>query len=235
MKAIETPSRLDPDAANRILEKARDSYELSQRLDQISAKFLGSAYQEGSLGGGVGLTEEFRIDLKVFDCVTLIEVVLALALARSLDDFIEKTRRIRYADGRIDWFHRNHYMVDWARNNEQSGLVRNVTSAPFTAEKTCTLNLIEGLEARTVKFIYFPSEQLTAAADLMQHGDIIFFVSTRQDLDVFHTGFVFERGGRIVLRHATRRAGLVIDQDLDEFFSQNQMAGTVLLRPICLT
>jgi N-acetylmuramoyl-L-alanine amidase-like len=235
VKAIETPSRLDPDAANRILEKARDTYELSQRLDQISAEFLGSAYQEGSLGGGVGLTEEFRIDLKVFDCVTLIEVVLALALARSLDDFIEKTRRIRYADGRIDWFHRNHYMVDWARNNEQSGFVRNVTSTPFTAEKTCTLNLIEGLEARTVKFSYFPSEQLTAAADLMQHGDIIFFVSTRQDLDVFHTGFVFERGGRLVLRHATRRAGLVIDQDLDEFVSQNQMAGTVLLRPICLT
>jgi hypothetical protein len=235
VKAIDIPSRLDPDFANRILEKTRDTRELSQRLDLISAEFLGYAYQEGSLGGGVGLHEEFRIDLKVFDCVTLIEVVLALSLARSLEDFIDKARRIRYAFGQVDWFHRNHYMVDWARNNEQTGFVRNVTSAPFTAEKTCTLNLIEGLETRTVKFAYFPSEQLTAAGDLMQHGDIIFFVSTRQDLDVFHTGFVFERGGRIVLRHATRRAGLVIDQDLDEFVSQNQMAGTVLLRPICLT
>jgi len=235
VKAIETPSRLDPDAAKRILEKARDTCELSQRLDQISAEFRGSVYQEGSLGGGAALNEEFRIDLKVFDCVTLIEVVLGLALARSLEEFIDKTRRIRYVDGRIDWFHRNHYMVDWARNNEQSGFVRNMTSGRFTAEKTSTLNLIEGLQTRTVKFGYLAFEQLTAVADLMQHGDIIFFVSTRQDLDVFHTGFLFERDGRIILRHATRRAGLVIDQDLDEFVSQNQMAGIVLLRPICLT
>jgi len=226
---------LDPDLAHQILERARDARHLSKRLDQVSAQFLGCLYREGSLGGGATLKEEFRIDLDVFDCVTLIEVVLALALADSVNDFIDKTRRIRYADGQIDWFHRNHYMIDWARNNELSGFLKNVTSGPLSIEKTCTLSLIEGLETRTAKFSYYPAEQMTAAADVMQDGDIILFVSTRRDLDVFHTGFVFERSGRIVLRHATRRAGQVVDQNLDEFVSQNQLSGIVLLRPLCLS
>jgi len=232
-EARNIPSRLDPDFANRLLEKARDIDELPQRLDRISCEFRGSAYQEGSLGGGPALEEEFRIDLKVFDCVTLIEVVLALALADTVPDFIDRTRRIRYDQGRINWFHRNHYMVDWAANNERSGFIRNVTSGPLTAEKNCTLGLIEGLEARSTKFKYFPSEELVAANRIMDDGDIILFVSTRNDLDVFHTGFVFDRGGRIVMRHATRRAGFVVDQDLDEFVGQNQLAGIIVLRPLC--
>ena len=231
-EAINIPSRLDHDFANRLLEKARNIDELTQRLDRISQEFLGSTYQEGSLGGGPALDEEFRIDLEVFDCVTLIEVVLALALADTIIDFIDKTRHIRYDEGRVSWFHRNHYMVDWARNNERSGFIRNVTSGPLTAEKNCTLSLIEGLEARSTKLKYFPVEELVAANGVMDNGDIILFVSTRNDLDVFHTGFVFDRGGRIVMRHATRRAGLVVDQDLEEFVGQNQLAGIILLRPL---
>jgi N-acetylmuramoyl-L-alanine amidase-like protein len=233
VKGIDTPSRLDTDAANRILESARDISELSQRLDRFSGDLLGRAYQEGSLGGGPAIEEEFRIDLQVFDCVTFIEVVLAFALADSTSDFIDKTRRIRYDQGHVDWFHRNHYMVDWARNNERSGFVRNVTSGQLTAEKTCTLSLIEGLETKTTRFRYFPSEVLAANPSIVEDGDIILFVSTRETLDVFHTGFGFNWRGRIVLRHATRRAGLVVDQYLDEFMSQNQLAGIVLLRPLC--
>jgi N-acetylmuramoyl-L-alanine amidase-like len=232
-EAINIPSRLDADFVGEVLRKARDTDELTQRLDRISGVFLGSAYQEGSLGGGPDLDEEFRIDLKAFDCVTFMEVVLALALADTVSDFTDSTLRIRYEGGQIDWFHRNHYMVDWIRNNESSGFVRNVTSGPYTLEKTCTLNLIEGLETRTATFRYFPLEEMARAKNVMEHGDIILFVSIRKDLDVFHTGFVFDRGDRILMRHATRRAGLVIDQDLDEFVGQNQLAGIILLRPLC--
>jgi len=232
-KAINIPSRLDTDFADDVLQKARDTDELTQRLDLISREFLGFAYQEGSLGGGPDLDEEFRIDLKVFDCVTFMELVLALALADTVSDFIDTTRRIRYDEGQIDWFHRNHYMVDWTRNNERSGFVRNVTSGPYTLEKTCTLSLITGLETRTATFRYFPSEQLVMENNVMETGDIILFVSTRKDLDVFHTGFVFNRSDRIVIRHATRRVGMVIDQNLDEFVAQNQLAGIIVLRPLC--
>jgi len=232
-KAQNIPSRLDPDFANKLLEKVREIDDLTQRLDRISGEFLGSAYQEGSLGGGATLDEEFRIDLTVFDCVTLIEVVLALALSDTVPDFIDTTRRIRYDDGQISWFHRNHYMLDWARNNERNGFIRNVTAGPLTTEKACTLSLIEGLEAKTTNVSYFPTEAMVSANELMDDGDLILFVSTRKDLDVFHTGFVFDRGGRIVMRHATRRAGLVVDQDLDEFVGQNQLAGIIVLRPLC--
>jgi len=233
VKGIDTPARLDVVVANRILESARDIIALSQRLERFSGDLLGRAYEEGSLGGGPEVEEEFRIDLQVFDCVTFIEVVLALALADSTNDFIDKTRRIRYDQGQVNWVHRNHYMVDWARNNEKSGFVRNVTSGPLTAEKTCTLSMIEGLQTRTTTFRYFPSEVLRTGTNIIEGGDVILFVSTRDALDVFHTGFGFHQDGRIILRHATRRAGSVVDQNLDEFMSQNQLAGIVLLRPLC--
>src|SRR5215468_11183049 len=101
---LKFPSRLDPDFANELLRKAQDIDDFTERLDRISHEFLGFAYQEGSLGGGPELDEEFRIDLKVFDCVTLIEVTLALALADTVPDFIDKTCRIRYDEGQISWF-----------------------------------------------------------------------------------------------------------------------------------
>jgi hypothetical protein len=159
--------------------------------------------------------------------------VLALALARTLDEFIDGLRRIRYEDGEIDWFRRNHYMVDWVRNNEAGGFVKDITRGPLTVEKTCTLSLIAGLPATISTFRYFPIQNRAEAAALFETGDLILFVSTKKTLDVFHTGLLAERDGRWLLRHATRTAGAVIEQELVEFMSQNEMAGFVLVRPLC--
>jgi len=116
---LETPSGLDLAEARRILSHFAEETGFAARIDGISKYLLGRPYVEGSLGGGPDLPEEFIVSLEAFDCVTYIEVVLALALARTTDEFVDTIRRIRYKDGKVDWFHRNHYMVDWARNNEQ--------------------------------------------------------------------------------------------------------------------
>lgn len=220
--------------AERILEHAGAETRFGERLDRISKFLIGRPYAEGALGGGPRLAEEFRVSLSAFDCVTFMEIVLALALARTIDEFTKALRRIRYENGEVDWFSRNHYMVDWASRNEARGFIRNITYGPDAAEKTCTLGLIEGLQAKTATFGYFPTESYEKVAGRIETGDLICFVSTRDTLDVFHTGVLIERdGGNVLMRHATRRAGAVIEQQLIEFMSQNKMAGFTLLRPLC--
>lgn len=230
---IETPSGLDPAEAGRILTCADAETDFGERIGRISEFFLGRPYVEGSLGGGPDLPEELRVSLEAFDCVTYIETVLALARTQTTDEFVDTVRRIRYKDGRIDWFHRNHYMVDWARNNEECGYVASVTVGPATVEKTCTLDVIAGLPAKTTTFRYFPKQSRAEVAELVETGDLIFFVSTSKTLDVFHTGLLVKHEGNLLLRHATRTADAVIEQNLSEFMSNNKMAGFILLEPLC--
>ena len=233
LKNIEPPFGLDPAEVEQILKDAAGEPDLGKRIDRISTLFLGRPYIEGSLGGGADLAEELRVSLSAFDCVTFMESVLALALARTVDEFIDTIRRIRYKDGEIRWRRRNHYMVDWASNNEESGFIKNLTSGPFTVEKTCTLSLIAGLPAKTTTFLYFSTQSCGKVAGLFETGDLIFFVSMKNTLDVFHTALLVEREGCWLLRHATRTASAVIEQDLIEFTSQNEMPGFILLKPLC--
>jgi N-acetylmuramoyl-L-alanine amidase-like protein len=224
---------MDAAEVARILTDAGAESDIGTRIDRISAFFLGRSYIEGSLGGGPELPEEFRVFLGAFDCVTYIETVLALALARTIDEFIDTIRHIRYKDGEIDWFRRNHYMVDWSRSNEESGFIRNITKGPHIEEKMCTLSMIPGLPVRTTIVQFFPTTHRAVVASLAERGDLILFVSTRQTLDVFHAGVLIDREGCLFVRHSGRTAGQVIEQNLDEFIRQNEMAGYILLRPLC--
>ena len=228
----QTPEELNSEEAKHILEDLSFQSDLRSRLDEISARFLGLPYAEGLLGGGLEVPEVFRVSLEAFDCVTYMETVLALASSAELSEFVDKIRRIRYERGKIDWFNRNHYMVDWAKNNEQSGFIANMTFGPETLEKSCTLALIAGRPERTTTFRYFPTLSLPKLGELIETGDLIFFVSTMRALDVFHTGLLVKRGSQILMRHATRSAGSVVEQALTEFVSDNEMAGFILLRPL---
>jgi hypothetical protein len=227
----EEPDRAEVEC---VLKSVNGTTNLAERIVRISESFLARPYVEGSLGGGVDLPEKLTASLDAFDCVTYIETVLALGFARTGVEFVDKIREIRYEGGRVDWFHRNHYMVDWARNNEQLGFLVNVTTGPASRQKTCTLSLIPGLRERTVPFNYFPKDSLAEVAAQIEGGDLILFVSTKPTLDVFHTGVLAKRDALIYLLHATRTSNAVIAQDLVEFVSRNEMDGFILLRPLCL-
>jgi Protein of unknown function (DUF1460) len=53
----------------------------------------------------------------------------------------------------------------------------------------------------------------------------------RKHLDVFHCGVIVRDGKKILLRHASRRAGGVVEQDLNDFLKVNRMAGVIIARP----
>lgn len=233
LKNTAIPEGLDANEADLLLKETGGEPDLGRRLERISEHFLGRAYVAGSLGGGPGLPEVLRVSLDAFDCVTFMEAVFALGLSRTVDEFVDTICRIRYDNGRIDWLYRNHYMVDWASNNEKRGLIANLTDGPATLQKTCTLGMISGLPPRTLSFRYSPRQSINDFLELVHTGDMILFVSAKDSLDVFHTGILFRLEEEIRLRHATRTAGAVIEQALTDFVSNNEMAGFVLLRPLC--
>jgi signal peptidase I len=65
----------------------------------------------------------------------------------------------------------------------------------------------------------------------LQSGDLIFFVSTRKNLDVFHAGIIVRDSKKVLMRHASRSQGLVVEQELSEFLKANRMAGVIVMRP----
>lgn len=103
---------------------------LPARIKYISQHFIGRKYQLGPLGEGPnGLFDQeplYRTD--AFDCLTYVETVLAIAKSHNLDEFKRNLQQIRYRAGEVDFIHRNHFMtVDWNKNNENQGLVRDIT------------------------------------------------------------------------------------------------------------
>jgi hypothetical protein len=229
----ESPPGLDINEVELLLEDARGAGDLGRRIERISGRFLGRPYFENPLVGGPQSPEKLTVSLAGFDCVTYIETAFALACSRSADEFINEMREMRYAGGEIDWYHRNHYMLDWARNNEARGLIKDITGGPESVERTRTLSLIKSLPAKTVSFRCFPKRALNKVGGRIETGDAALFVSTRKALDVFHTGIVIRNADEISLRHATRTAGRVIEEKLAGFMSAHRMSGFILLRPLC--
>jgi hypothetical protein len=69
----------------------------------------------------------------------------------------------------------------------------------------------------------------------LQSGDLMFFVSTRKNLDVFHAGIIVCDGKSVLMRHASRSRGAVVEEELSEFLKANRMAGVIVVRPQGLT
>ena len=204
---------------------------LGRRIERVSGSLVGRPYVVGPLGGGPGRPEPLRVSAAGFDCVTFVETVLALAWARNRREFRRMLRRLRYRAGRIGWTTRNHYMTDWARENEAEGLVVNLTRGKGTVARQRTLSVVAGLPARRTRFRCFPKRQVPRLKERLDSGDVVLFASTRRDLDVFHAGLLVRRRGELRLRHATRARGAVVDEPLSAFLAAQRTSGLIVLRP----
>ncbi len=86
-------------------------------------------------------TERLVVNLRQFDCTTLIENVAALTLCArkgqtSFADFCAMLQTLRYRNGQREGYtSRLHYFTDWIASNEAGGRVGEIQSdtAPFTA------------------------------------------------------------------------------------------------------
>ena len=204
---------------------------VAARVESISGRFLGYPYLAHSLVGSVDTPEVFNDSLMGFDCVTYIESVIALVYADKTGNYSSILKKLRYSNGRVDWRGRNHYMTQWLKTNARHGLIRRVGLRFATTRKQRLLNVVPGLPASRQSFSCIPKNRFSTLDSVICTGDLIFFASTRCNLDVFHCGILIRRGEKWILRHASRSRGSVIDQDLLSFLKENRMAGVMLARP----
>ena len=225
------PRGLSRRRVEQLLSKIK-ARSVGSRIDFLSRHFLGRPYKPNPLIGSADTPEVFTASFDGFDCVTYIETVLALARACDVDDFIEWLRKIRYERGRIQWERRNHYMTFWIRNNVRAGIVRplSMQAVPILKMER-VLNVVPGLDPRRTSVKCIPKRALRRRTPNLRTGDLIFFGSTRKNLDVFHAGIIARDGKRVLMRHASRSQGLVVEQELSDFLKANRMAGVIVVRP----
>jgi hypothetical protein len=217
----------------QLLSSVRHERSAASRIEILSRHFLGHGYKENPLIGSSETAEVFTASLDGFDCVTFIETVLALARAANADEFLEGLRAIRYDHGRIQWDRRNHYSTQWIRNNVQAGIIKPISMPTVaTISKERTLNVVPGLKPQRARIKCIRKPALPRIESHLQTGDLMFFVSTRKHLDVFHAGIIIRDGTRALMRHASRSKGFVVEQELIEFVKANRMAGAIVVRPM---
>ena len=215
----------------RLIAQASALPTAAERMAFISRGLLGVRYRANTLIGGPQRKEVFVVRDDAFDCVTFCEVVLAAALARDLPAFETSLRRIRYQHGDVKWDERNHYFADWSRRVVENNICRPVAMEPsVTIEKTVNWR---NLGKRHMSLAVIPRATFMANKNLLASGDVIGFVSRRPTLDFYHTGLVaFGKGGEVMLRHASRSRGRVVDDRIDAFVAANRVQHVTLVRAV---
>lgn len=195
----------------------------------IGKTFKGTPYVAKTLE--IGETESLVINLHGLDCTTYVENVLAFSSLlkngkSDFDSFTQTLKTIRYKDGKLNGYgSRLHYFSEWISNNEEKGLLKEITSEiggveinkeinfmgthrelyPFLKDDSNFEKIItteKELAKRT--FCYLPQDQIEASEHLIQTGDIIALATSINGLDVTHTGIATrEKDGRIHLLHAS--------------------------------
>jgi hypothetical protein len=225
------PSAAGAARIEQLIAQARGLEQISQRIDFISGALRGSRYKESTLIGGPRRPEQFVVRDDGFDCVTYCETVLAAALARDIAEFETALREIRYRNGIVNWFERNHYWFDWGQHNIENKTCRAIVmDGAVPIEKTVYWH--RELGKRKFAMLVNPSATFLANKSKLASGDIVGFVTRRSNLDYFHVGFIaFSGDGELLLRHASQSRHRVLDERMDRFVAQNRVRYVTLLRP----
>jgi hypothetical protein len=215
----------------------RTDTDVASRMYTLAQALIGCPYLANSLGGGPDKPETLTINLRAFDCVTLVECVLALARSRSQGRFVQELQHTRYRHGRVTWASRLHYFSEWMTHNHQRGAVRIRTPGKGSRVVQAKLGVIPELPTRHVQFHVVPKQRIEQVHRRITHGSIVAFASVRAKLDFFHTGLIFVNAAErqpkdsLTLVHASKTAGQVIQEPLGEFLQRNRMRGVAFAEP----
>ncbi len=233
---------------------------MSEVMGSIGQSFLDAPYKAHTLE--TEGKERLVANLNEFDCVTFVENTLALSRCIKLkkttfDEFKKQLQLIRYRSGKLNGYPgRLHYFSDWIDDNEKKGIVKNITQGlggvPF--DKTFNFmsthrdaykqlkdetffDAIKATEAtlNTRKHFYLPKQNIQAAREMMQDGDIIGITTSIDGLDITHTGMAVRFQGYLRFLHAPLSTGAIQITKrtiVDYLAIQEQSTGIMIARPL---
>jgi len=201
---------------------------IAEITSAIAQRFIGKPYEANTLDKPD--REILVTNLHSFDCVTLIENVLALARCvrknlLSFDAYAAELRYIRYRGGKLNGYtSRLHYFGEWVYDNDRKGVVQNVsrqyggidtskkidfmTTHRKSYRKLAADSLYNAIAAvekslAGLDLLYVPKDKISSIERLLHDGDVIAFTTSVKGLDVSHTGFaIHNASGELHLLHA---------------------------------
>jgi len=169
-EAIETKTwRRD---ALLIIKKHKQIQLVNNRIKSISQAFVGRPYLANGLHGSSIQDERLLLDLGAFDCVTLVENVIALARARDLAGYVAELVHLRYRAGQINWLQRLHYFSDWMQANAQRGVIK-IVDTDDSLVYTKKLDALAGYPAREHSLSVCPRKGLLQIAPLLGETNVV--------------------------------------------------------------
>ena len=223
-------------------------------LDQTAMTFIDTPYQGGTLDTGAVERLVFRTD--VFDCMTLVEMCLAMVYAKKKRKSVAETLEyIRYRGGKKDGFSsRLHYALDWIHDNEQKGILKNITADLKGIETTKEINfmtthtmLYPRLVGAHIKkmahtekilsahpFFMIPPYRFDRAIKKIKYGDIVFFTTNAIGLDTAHVGIAHKTKAGMTFIHASSLLGKVVMHEgtiADYCQKMKNVSGLIVCRP----
>ncbi|MEB8346399.1 DUF1460 domain-containing protein [Flavobacteriaceae bacterium KMM 6898] len=244
-----------------VLQKLKEQSNHGELLVAVGKTFFGVPYVAKTLE--IGTTESLVVNLQGLDCTTYVENVLVFgSMLRKhktdFDSFTSTLEQIRYEDGKMDGYaSRLHYFSYWIRDNENKGLLQDITADiggiainkeinfmgthralyPFLKNDqnfNRILQMEKSLNGQPI--CYLPQNQISANEHLIQSGDIIALTTSIKGLDITHTGFATrEADGRIHLLHASTGTMQVEVSDLplvDYLKKIKSNTGIMVVRPL---
>lgn len=233
--------------------KAKDS---SQHNLLATAKlFLDTAYVGKTLE--VGNDSLPVLNLRQLDCLTYVENTMALEMSQGdRDSFISTIAEIRYKNGiPRGYASRLHYFSAWILDNEQKGLIEDVTCQiggepiqfhtnfmsenpqyyPQLVQDSTLIDKIKKMEnaIHTTKFCYLPKSRMSEFEDSIRDGDIFGITTNIQGLDFAHNGMAIHKSGRLYMIHASsdyKKVMITHEPLADYLMKMKHMTGLVVLR-----
>jgi len=230
---------------------------VSSLIADVGRSFIGSPYIGKTLE--TGNTESLVINLREFDCTTLLESSLAYTLTLKSDDksfahFISILKNIRYRDGNLNGYEsRLHYFSDWITDNQKKGIINDVTKSlkgiPYIkpvnfmslhpdlyiqlkndSDMIEKIRQIENIISER-NYYYIPKEEIVKIEPQLEEGMIVAITSSVNGLDIAHTGILVKENGQIHLLHASSDVGKVTisEKTFVEYISGNKKQTGVML------
>jgi len=228
---------------------------------ELGKSFVGMEYMPGTLE--LPGEEKLVVCFDGFDCVTLCETLLALARCvklehQSYNQYCQELQRIRYREGIIDGYpSRLHYFSDWIYDNERKGIVHDITVSLggkafakriyFMSSHVSSYAKLKDhpqfidtirkqeKEISQRKRTFLRKSDLKIHEKEIQSGDLLAFTSSKEGLDVAHTGIAIREQGALKLLHAPQAGEQVqiTKESLNEYLSRrSQMTGLLVARPL---